>query len=539
MRHGIQHPVVNDSGFKIWNDYAVRAWPTLVLIDPRGRIAGEVSGEIQAEVFAQHIHEVIAQNEQELDRAPLEQRLEINMQPERPLRFPSKLLIAGRSLFVADTGHHRILEIQLNEDGMAGRLARVIGSGYPGLSDGPIADATFNSPHGLGLRGSPTGGNLFVADTENHALRAVDLATGLVRTIAGTGEKAHGRFVLGSPTKTPLRSPWAVLPLEQYLFVAMAGSHQIWVLTDEGQLGPFAGNGVEDLVDGPVGESSFNQPSDLAYGMGYLFVADAEASAIRAVSLMQDPKTITLVGQGLFDFGDQDGPSGSALLQHPTGLAFSGGQIYVADTYNHKIKRLDPAGGVVQTLIGDGTRGWRDGPFNQACLFEPEGVIVSGRLLYIADTNNHLLRVADLQTEMLHTFQLKGIENIPTTVLKQPEQVLPPHAVAPGLVTVQLDVRLPSGYKRSTDAPAVIQLVGEGHEPIFFAAGEPLQLDVQVDGDTQITLALSIYYCQEQAAHLCMIHRNLVTIPLLARAGGWRKIFVPYPIAVDGGNTGP
>ncbi len=131
---------------------------------------------------------------------------------------------------------------------------------------------------------------LYVADTENHAIRAINLGSGRVRTIAGTGEKAHRRLGVGDPTSTPLRSPWALWAEGNILFIAMAGSQQIWVMVGEGQIGPFFGNGREALVDGTAVEASFNQPSDLSLGMGHLFVADSEASAIRAISLGEKPK---------------------------------------------------------------------------------------------------------------------------------------------------------------------------------------------------------------------------------------------------------
>ena len=535
MRHGIRHPVVNDAGFKIWNAYAVRAWPTLVLIDPRGRIAGEVSGEILAEEFAQHIRAVIDQHEGEIDRAPLEARPETSIEPERPLHYPARVLKSGESLFVADTGHHRILEIGLDADGLGGTVARVIGSGRAGLADGPIAEARFNHPHGLGLRGSPADGTLFVADTENHAVRAVDLAAGTVRTLAGTGEKAHGRLALGSPTATPLRSPWAVLPVDQYLLIAMAGSHQIWLVTADGQIGPFAGNGYEALVDGPVGEASFNQPSDLAYGMGHLFVADAEASAIRAISLVDEPRTITLVGQGLFDFGDQDGPADKALLQHAAGLDVSGDQVYLADTYNHKIKLLDPTEGTVRTLIGDGTRGLRDGPFASARLFEPEGVAAADGFLYIADTNNHLVRVADLNSAELHTFTMRGLENLPAARETSPSsETLEPVDVAPGKVRLTLDVRLPAGYKHSTDAPSVIAVGGGQPGRWLFEAGQPLEFEIEARQDGDLPLDITLYYCETEQARLCLIDDRAVMLPLRVRGDASSRVRVPYSVRLPG-----
>ncbi len=539
MREGIAHQVVNDAGMKIWNSYAVRAWPTLVLIDPHGRIAGETSGEILAEEFSQHIREVIRQNPGAIDLAPLDFRAEAQAEPERPLRYPAKLLLSGDRLYISDTGHHRILEVRLDEDGMGGELVRVFGRGEAGLLDGPAGQAAFNHPRGLSLAGRPEVGKLYVADTGNHAVRVIHLATGEVTTAAGTGQKAHGRRSLGAPTETApiwraLRSPWAVLAVGETVFIAMAGSHQVWALTSAGQIGPFAGNGVEDLVDGPLGEASFNQPSDLALGMGYLFVADPEASAVRAVSLGESPRVVTLVGQGLFEWGDQDGPTAEALLQHPTGLAFSQQVIYVADTYNHKIKLLDPAAGRVSTLIGDGKPGWKDGAFAEARLYEPEGVQASAGRLYIADTNNHQVRVAELETRRVQTFRLRGIERLPAPAAgRELVETLDPLLVAPGRVRVVLDVRLPAGYKRNPDMPSILRVSGEGgqaEQTLSFPAGEEIAWVVHLGADRVLRVELALYYCKADQAPLCLIHARRLQVPLRVSSAGQAEVRAPYPI---------
>lgn len=413
MRHGIQHPVINDAGFAVWNSYSVRAWPTVVLIDPQGKVAAQQAGEIDADDVSEAIDGLLAEAGQAgvLNREPLAAlRTESSLEPPRPLHFPSKLLYAtGDRLFVADSGHHRILEVQLSEDGRSGEIVRIFGTGEPGLSDGPIRQARFHDPHGLALQSTPRGEQLLVADTENHAVRAIDLVRETVRTIAGTGEKGRGRMGGGSPTGTDLRSPWALALLGDALLIAMAGSHQIWVLVDQERLGVFAGDGRERLVDGPRAQASFNQPSDLALMGGLLFVADAEASAVRAITLDSDPQVYTLVGQGLFEFGDIDGVGAEVRLQHPTGIAAAQQPplLYIADSYNHKIKTLDPLTGAVAGLIGTGQRGAADGPFDQAELYEPEGLALAQERLYIADTNNHLIRVADLASRTVHTLAIR------------------------------------------------------------------------------------------------------------------------------------
>ena len=407
MRHGIENPVVNDAEFNLWSQYSVRAWPTVVLVDPLGKVVGQQSGEIAAAALAPLIDAMIAEFDQQglLDRTALPGlRPAHTQEPARRLHFPAKLLYAtGDRLFVADTGHHRVLEVQLSLDGLQGEVVRTFGSGEAGLRDGHITGAAFHDPHGLAL----VGNTLYVADTENHAIRAIDLVRETVRTVAGTGEKGTTLSVVGdSPTTIPLRSPWALVALDDLLLIAMAGSHQIWLLVKETQLGVFAGTGAEALIDGARHEAAFNQPSDLALAMGHLFVADAEASAIRAISLDDTPRVMTLVGEGLFDFGDVDGVGAAVRLQHPTGLAVADGVLYLADSYNHKIKTLDPTTGTVKTLIGQGEKGSADGSFTAALLYEPEGLVVANGRIYIADTNNHLIRVADLATQQVTTLKL-------------------------------------------------------------------------------------------------------------------------------------
>jgi hypothetical protein len=435
LRHDIQHPVVNDTDFEIWQAYAVRAWPTVILIDPKGRIVKTEAGEIEAQEYIPQIEKLITEFETlgELNRDPLDLRADVQVEPRRPLRYPSKVLTTpdGRC-FVADTAHHRILELQLERNGKGStplaEILRIFGNGQPALRDGQERESSFHYPRGMAINKEV----LYVADTDNHAIRAIDLINGMVSTIAGTGVKGNSRFSSGHPKQIELRSPWAVYAVEDekngtetLLLIAMAGAHQIWLMMGKERLGIFAGNGREALVDGPLAEASFNQPSDLAMGLGHLFVADAEASAIRAIFPGENPRVFTLVGLGLFEFGDVDGIGEEARLQHATGIAYSEtlpvsyrpaeknesktGLIYIADSYNHKIKALDPTTGRIETLIGSGKAGKQDGDFNEAELFQPEGLSIYQNQIYIADTNNHLIRVADLQTQRLTTLQMENL----------------------------------------------------------------------------------------------------------------------------------
>lgn len=535
MRLGIDHPVVNDTGFQIWDSYAVRAWPTLVLIDPHGRVAAETSGEVLAEELAEDIVQLIQLNADLIDRTPLDLQAENSGPAERFLNFPAKLLLApGGFLFIADSGHHRILQVQLDleqKNGFAGEVVRVFGSGTAGLADGPHNEARFNHPHGLALRGSVQDGTLYVADTENHAVRAVDLLRGTVRTAAGNGKKAHGSFALGKPTETPLRSPWALVSFDRYLFIAMAGSHQIWVLIDEEQIGPFAGTGAEALVDGPVAQASFNQPSDLAFGMGHLFVADAEASAIRAISLGEETQTMTLVGQGLFEYGDRDGEGAEVRLQHPTGLALDENLLYIADTYNNKIKTLDPTTGRVETIISSSDEAEQAGSFRNAGLFEPEGIQVREGKIYIADTNNHRVVAADLDVHQLEPLELRGLDHLVVGAVSEQRARLDALVMQPGQGLIELEIALPPGYKLNPESPVEVQ-VGEASERrlLSFTPDTPVIIPVEVQGDRELLLDVAIMYCEETQPTYCLIHRRQSVLPLRAKEGASDRVRIVYPV---------
>lgn len=530
MRHGLDHPVVNDLDFTVWQSYAIKAWPTIVVIDPGGKLIHTQSGEILAADLAPQLQAVMVEFESQglLDHTPLELQPERMQQPQRVLDYPAKLLLTGQNvLYLSDTGHHRILEVQLNEAGLTGEIRRVFGSGQPGLKDGSLNQANFHAPHGLARQES----TLYVADTENHAIRAIDLASGAVRTVAGTGEKAHGRLAFGPPTQTPLRSPWALLTIDDIVFIAMAGSHQIWALWQEAQLGPFFGNGYEALVDGDQMQSSFNQPSDLAFGLGHMFVADAEASAIRAIRFSEKPEVLTLIGAGLFEFGDLDGFGSRVRLQHPTGLTFYEDLVYIADTYNHKIKTLDPTTGQVKTLIGVGRPGQRDGGFAQAELFEPEGLMALDGRLYIADTNNHLIRMANLAEQTLHTLRLTGLDRlIPAKPAPaQATRRLDPLIVAPGEVEVSFMIELPEGYKLNPEAPQMLSVHGAAQ---YFAAGEPLRFTLNTAKDDEVALNLTLYYCQSGDERLCFIHDTGLILPLVVKSGEENKVQARYTVPI-------
>ncbi len=410
-RLGITHPVVNDKDYAIWQAYAARAWPSLYFIDPRGKIIGVSEGEVDFESLDRFVGRLVDTFRAEglLDAGPpplLTTAAEGLPPATRP--GPTELLFPGGvaadpttgRLALADTGHHRILLLRPD-----GQVEAVIGSGQEGLQDGEAGEARFRRPQGLLFHGSA----LYVADTGNHAVRQVQLPTGRVVTLAGTGRKGDYRpLAQADPRQVALRSPWDVEVWGDELLIAMAGSHQIWALRLDGSgLRVWAGTGHERLDDGPALRATFSQPSGLSRHGDYVYVADAESSAIRRLHLPRG-WVDTLVGVGLFDWGDRDGVGTQARLQHPQDVVAAGDVVYIADTYNHKVKRLEVATRRVESLWGDGQPGWQDGVGAEARFREPAALALAGDSLYVADTGNHRLRRVDLRTGAVTTINLRG-----------------------------------------------------------------------------------------------------------------------------------
>jgi thiol-disulfide isomerase/thioredoxin len=409
LRYDIEHPVLVDNEFQAWQQYAIRAWPTLILIDPMGYIVGQVSGEGKRDLLDELIGKIQQEYSAETTLPELNLLLEKQQQPVlSPLAFPGKVLADAESnlLFIADSGHHRIVVAALN-----GEVQAVIGSGVAGWQDGSFSEAQFFSPQGMTFDRLTQ--LLYVADTENHVIRRIDLSQKRVETIAGTGTQSRQIHPHnGTALETALNSPWDLVKIESFLFIAMAGSHQIWALDlTDGLIGTYTGTGAEACLDGSLNEATFAQPSGLATDGEELFIADSEGSTIRAVGLEDAATVRSICGSGeLFGFGDEDGQGVSVRLQHCLGVAHSNPhQLWIADTYNHKIKQVDIRSGICQTVFGDGIPSRQDGQATDTRFNEPAGLSQAGTDLYVADTNNHAIRKINLETLMVETLTFPSL----------------------------------------------------------------------------------------------------------------------------------
>jgi thiol-disulfide isomerase/thioredoxin len=517
QRYGLEHPVVNDHDFSVWNAWSASAWPTVAVIDPASKVVGIRSGEGVYDAVEPVVAALVAEFDAAgaLDRTPIEFALEADNAPTRALSYPGKVLAADGRLWVADTGHNRILEI----DPSSGEVVAAYGSGQSGSEDGPALEATFDAPQGLAHHE----GSLYVADTDNHLIRSIDLSTGNVTTLAGTGSLGYPAQA-GSVDQISLNSPWAVLYDEGVLYVANAGSHQlITVDIEERWTQPLIGNARESTVNGSFAEAELAQPSGLALSdEGILYFADSESSSIRAADLNTETTHLVVGGDAnLFEFGDEDGQGNEARLQHPLGTALHGGTLYIADTYNSKIKKVNLGTNTVTSWLGS-EPGWADG--TEPLFNEPGGISFADDILYVADTNNHSIRIIDVATGDTSTLILKGVENFdPPADFTGDVITLDFIQANAGPASLILNYELPNGYKVNEEAPSSMSIVG-GEALASVSGGDsfdltgtalpasiPLQLS---EGSGTVIFDVTLIYCESETTSLCLIDRARFEVPM-------------------------
>jgi len=404
-RYEIEHPVVVDKEMQIWGKFQVNAWPTILIIDPAGTIVYKQSGEAQKEEVNDTIEVLLETHAKKgtLAENPVQIRNSWKIQ-NHTLSFPGKISISGAGkIAISDSNHNRILVTDVS-----GKILHVIGNGKPGLEDGAFMSAKFFRPQGVAWREN----DIFVADTENHAIRKISIEQNTVETVVGTGKQGPWISAGGKGKSVSITSPWDVALKDNLIYIAMAGNHQIWTYDVESQMVlPYAGSGHENIIDGSVREAQLAQPSGLSIFGDKLYFADSEVSAVRQVSI-SSKQVKTIVGRGLFEFGYQDGSLDDALLQHPLGLCAVSDTIFVADTYNSAIRIIDLRNSQVVTLVGKTEKNMVCLPGSPQCdmlpLYEPSDVEFYCDKLYITDTNNHLIRTFDLKTNVLDTLDVKA-----------------------------------------------------------------------------------------------------------------------------------
>ncbi|MFD4136982.1 NHL domain-containing thioredoxin family protein [Streptomyces goshikiensis] len=502
-RYEVHHPVLDDPKLATWKQYAVRAWPTLVVIDPEGYIVAQHAGEGHAHALARLVAELEAEHE---TKGTLRRGDGPYVAPEAvatDLRFPGKaLLLPSGNFLVSDSTRHQLVE--LAADGES--VVRRVGSGERGF--GPDA---FSEPQGLALLPD---GTVVVADTVNHALRRFDPATGSVETVAGTGRQ----WWQGSPTSGPalevdLSSPWDVAWWQGKVWIAMAGVHQLWTWDPATRtVAVAAGTTNEGLVDGPAAEAWFAQPSGLAAAGDRLWVADSETSSLRYLEAAPDGDghlVTTAVGTGLFDFGHRDGDAGQALLQHPLGVtALPDGSVAVCDTYNHALRRFDPATGQVTTLATD--------------LREPSDAVLAGDDIVVVESARHRLTRLRLPEEAVRVDAVAHRTRRAAT------------EVAGGTLRLDVVFQAPSGQKLDTRYGPSTRLLVSSTPPELLLGGEGAGTDLFRELALNPELTEGVLHVSAMAASCdddpdneypaCHVHQQDWGVPVTVTASGATRL---------------
>ncbi|MFD6182025.1 NHL domain-containing thioredoxin family protein [Streptomyces goshikiensis] len=502
-RYEVHHPVLDDPKLATWKQYAVRAWPTLVVIDPEGYIVAQHAGEGHAHALARLVAELEAEHE---TKGTLRRGDGPYVAPEAvatDLRFPGKaLLLPSGNFLVSDSTRHQLVE--LAADGES--VVRRIGSGERGF--GPDV---FSEPQGLALLPD---GTVVVADTVNHALRRFDPATGSVETVAGTGRQ----WWQGSPTSGPalevdLSSPWDVAWWQGKVWIAMAGVHQLWTWDPATRtVAVAAGTTNEGLVDGPAAEAWFAQPSGLAAAGDRLWVADSETSSLRYLEAAPDGDgnvVTSAVGTGLFDFGHRDGDAGQALLQHPLGVtALPDGSVAVCDTYNHALRRFDPATGQVTTLATD--------------LREPSDAVLAGDDIVVVESARHRLTRLRLPEEAVRVDAVAHRTRRAAT------------EVAGGTLRLDVVFQAPSGQKLDTRYGPSTRLLVSSTPPELLLGGEGAGTDLFRELALNPELTEGVLHVSAMAASCdddpdneypaCHVHQQDWGVPVTVTASGATRL---------------
>jgi len=378
-RLGIRFPVASDPNYVAWQHYGIHGWPSLAIIDAGGGLRQVLAGEVVPQLVEETLQPLLSEAPMPLDGGPL--AIAGRRQPgTATLHHPAGIAIGEERLYIADAGHHQVLECNLH-----GRVLTRYGTGHAELVDGSPEECAFDAPHGLLLHREA----LYVADTGNHALRRINLRTGRVETLAGSGRP--GTLTgprIENPLEADLDRPWGLALDGERLYVSLAGQNQVWAWeTSTGALVHVAGSGQFGHADGNARSARMAHPAGLAVLQNTLYILESGSASLRRLSF-NDGQLRTLVGGGLFEFGHEDGPRERASLTCPQGLALQVDSpvLWLTDAGNDRVRTLRLGGGAVATARIEHT------------LRGPAAIASGAGAIWLVNTDAHQILRMDLES---------------------------------------------------------------------------------------------------------------------------------------------
>ena len=518
IKYDIRHPVINDADLTIWQSFKVSAWPTLILLNPEGEVDKIYRGEGNIEKLRSDIKRLIKKFKYSLNTGPLPITLEKNKITGHILQFPTKLEFASDVkyggvvqkplIFIANSGDNNIIASSLR-----GEILFTIGSKEKGFRDGTIESAAFNAPRGLLYKDQI----LYIADTGNHALRKVDFNSGNVSTVAGSGARG---FIIGDEAKaqdTDLASPWDLefFPDKNNIIIANAGTHQLLKYDlKKDTISPFAGNGIENIIDGIYPENSLAQPSGLSSFNQKLYFVDAETSSLRVADVKGNVQS--LIGSGLFKFGYKNGTKDQALMQHPLGVLADDTGIYVADSYNHVIRKYNLSSEKIEDYSGLKIKGSQIETLKNTAYNEPEDIISILTKFYIADTNNHRIVVIDRNNDKASILNVMPPLKLPKGGLLEylPNLEKIPSQIVKSNTPITLSMPLKEGWKINELGPSffnLVEITGNNQANLIkhydWKEIKSSQINLpKLSSKNEYYLQGTVYYCKDAVNALCLVH---------------------------------
>ncbi len=520
IRHDITNPVINDADLKIWNQYQVKLWPTLILFNTNGKIYDQyfdLNDSKSIERALSDTKKLLNRYNHQLSRNSLPIILEKNRLISNVLESPTKIKYSakfdyksysGAAIFIANSAKNTIIISSIS-----GEILAQIGSGKSGKEDGSFSDASFDLPQGLLYHND----KLYVADTNNHLIREVDFKSEKVTTILGSGN-------IGLPItsdkkiaakKVDLASPTDIefFPNRQFIAIANSASDQILSYdVEKKEVSVLAGSGKEGNEDGKLPNNSLAQTSDLVAYSNKLYFIDSKSNSLRYLNNQGVVETL-IKGKLQSSQNNKNSPQNRDALQNPTGLEIDDSGIYISDSFDHQIKKYNQTTNDLTVLVGNQQNG--DSLGTRTSFDEPNGIISIMDRLYVADKNNNRIVVLDRGSLVSSLLDIMPPLKLPQESLAEylPNlQTLPAINVkADNLVT--LEIAIEHGYKINEMGPSFINLLQEEKKDRmqlinvydWRAIGSREIKLQQLDIGKNYMLQGVIYYCENKQNSLCYI----------------------------------